>query len=120
MHYDDPEPPEPWGWFRLRDPDHDVDLEVWGLDPTRAEGRVRGREFRVLAFKHECSIEVADGDGVWPSDDNWGSDGFYHDVVRRDAGWMSFEATLNLVVWAVQGYLETTITPIVERSDADD
>ena len=57
---------------------------------------------------------------MWPSDDGWGSDGFYRNVVRRYAGWMSFEATLNLVVWAVQGYLETTITPIVERSDADD
>ena len=76
-------------------PDLGIEYDLWGEYPVQASGAIRGRAFYLRATHYEREFEVADADGVLPSD------GGKPEFVRRgkhpDASHMPHEEAASLI-----------------------
>jgi hypothetical protein len=76
-------------------PDLGIEYDLWGEYPVQALGQIRGREFYFRAKHSEWEFEVADADGVLPSD------GGKPEFVRRgkhpDASHMPHDEAASLI-----------------------
>ena len=76
-------------------PDLDIEYELWGEYPVQALGEIRGRDFYFRAKHSEWEFEVADADGVLPSDG--GEDEFVRRGKHPDASHMPHDEAASLI-----------------------
>lgn len=85
------------GYARVRDSDNVCSYEIGGNCPVQGYGDVRGRELYFRARWVSWSFEIADSNGILPSNDGDSADGFYRKGDHPAAGWMPIEEAAAIV-----------------------
>jgi hypothetical protein len=84
------------GKILVRDPDLDLQYELWGQAPVQALGTFLGHDIYFRARHDEWTFEVADDDGNLPSDGK-ARGGYFCSGAQPDASYMPLEKAMRII-----------------------
>ena len=93
----------------------DAQYAVQGNCPVQAFGAVLGRELYFRARHGAWSFDVADAQGILPSDGGAGAEAFYREGDFENAGWMRPDKAVKLITKCLEEYTGVHTWVVIHR-----